>query len=118
MTLLASARAASPKCYAILLLSMFDCLLETGVRNENRCSHLKAWLGRPDVRARFGVSNRIGNYTFCSLSVNAGLKLNQDTLRLCYLYVAELLERGIHVLIYAGALSSLSGRRSIFKFSL
>ncbi|KAH7098173.1 peptidase S10, serine carboxypeptidase [Auriculariales sp. MPI-PUGE-AT-0066] len=57
--------------------------------------HISNWLDRPEVRANLGVSPKIGNFSSCSPS-------NQDGLHSSKLYVAELLERGIRVLVYVG----------------
>ena len=64
--------------------------------------HINTWLDRPDIRAKLGVADHIGNFSSCSPSVGAGFRLHQDRLHTSQAYVAELLERGVRVLIYAG----------------
>ncbi|KAH7100866.1 peptidase S10, serine carboxypeptidase [Auriculariales sp. MPI-PUGE-AT-0066] len=64
--------------------------------------HINAWLDRPDIRVKLGVADSIGNFSSCSPSVGAGFRLHQDRLHTSYANVAELLERGVRVLIYVG----------------
>ena len=49
-----------------------------------------------------GVSDKIGNFSSCSGKVGAAFERNLDGLHSSKDYVAELLERGVRVLVYVG----------------
>jgi len=55
-----------------------------------------------------GVSNSVGNFSSCSDDVGFAFDRNLDIVRPAKSYVAELLERGIPVLVYVGTLAPLS----------
>jgi len=53
----------------------------------------------------FSVSESIGNFSSCSDDVGFAFYRNLDIVRPAKSYVAELLERGIPVLVYVGTLA-------------
>ena len=55
-----------------------------------------------------GVSESIGNFSSCSDDVGFAFDRNLDIVRPAKSYVAELLERGVRVLVYVGTLARLS----------
>ena len=60
------------------------------------------YLNRPDVRKLLSVEIQ-GNFTGCSMDVNAGFNARLDKFAMpSHYYVAGLLDRGIPILIYAG----------------
>ncbi|KIJ51018.1 hypothetical protein M422DRAFT_65598 [Sphaerobolus stellatus SS14] len=61
------------------------------------------FLNRPETRAALGVDENLGNYTGCSSDVMKAFVSHLDRFsHKAQFYVAELLERGIDVLIYVG----------------
>ncbi|CAD6907142.1 unnamed protein product [Tilletia controversa] len=67
---------------------------------------IKAYLDRPDVRELIGAASlsQIGNFTTCNWDVNSGFARSGDVFVDNVGYISGLLERGIRVLIYVGAL--------------
>lgn len=64
---------------------------------------IASYLDRPEVRDVLGVPSNIGNFSGCSDIVGSNFNKHMDKWRLpAQLYVAELLERGIPILLYAG----------------
>ncbi|GJJ07710.1 hypothetical protein Clacol_001915 [Clathrus columnatus] len=64
---------------------------------------IASYLDLPHVRDTLGVPSNIGNFSGCSDIVGNNFNKHMDKWRLpAQLYVAELLERGIPILIYAG----------------
>ncbi|EJD36685.1 peptidase S10, serine carboxypeptidase [Auricularia subglabra TFB-10046 SS5] len=64
--------------------------------------HIREYLDQPHVRKNLGVHKAIGNFSSCSSTVGTGFHQHQDGLHLSAPYVAELLQRGVRVLIYVG----------------
>ncbi|KIJ51025.1 hypothetical protein M422DRAFT_59045 [Sphaerobolus stellatus SS14] len=61
------------------------------------------FLNKPEIREQLGVDAAAGNFTSCSNSVGSAFRRTQDEWsQYAQYYVAELLERGIKVLIYVG----------------
>jgi cathepsin A (carboxypeptidase C) len=57
----------------------------------------------PATRQILGVDTSVGNFTNCSPEVGNAFQRNMDAVsHQTQFYVAELLERGIRVLIYVG----------------
>lgn len=66
-------------------------------------SEIASYLNSPGVRDTLGVPSDVGNFTGCSDIVGSNFNKHMDKWRLpAQLYVAELLERNIPILIYAG----------------
>lgn len=65
-------------------------------------SDLQVFLNQDWVRKEIGVEPSLGNFTWISTDVNSGFWASGDPLYQNSHYVAELLERGVRVLIYAG----------------
>ena len=65
-------------------------------------SDISTYLDQPLLRKSLGVDESIGNFTSCSNAVGAAFGRTQDVAYPTYLYVAQLLERGIKVLVYVG----------------
>ncbi|WWD22404.1 hypothetical protein CI109_106895 [Kwoniella shandongensis] len=63
---------------------------------------INKYLDLPDVRAAIGVDKSVGNFTSCSNEVNQAFGASQDATGQTWLYVAQLLERGIRILNYVG----------------
>ncbi|THH05832.1 hypothetical protein EW145_g4513 [Phellinidium pouzarii] len=61
------------------------------------------YLNSASVRLELGVDSDFGNFTSVSYAVNGRFWASGDPLHQTQLYVAELLARGVKVLIYAGA---------------
>lgn len=76
--------------------------------SANSDVHLARWLddylNRDYVRTELGVDPSAGNFSSISFEVNTAFWLSGDLFFSTELYVAEILERGIKVLIYAGTL--------------
>ncbi|KZV85984.1 serine carboxypeptidase [Exidia glandulosa HHB12029] len=64
--------------------------------------HISTFLDKPSTRATLGIPEHIGNFTSCSREVGAAFRTDQDGLRGSAAYVAELLQRGVRVLVYVG----------------
>lgn len=54
------------------------------------------------MRTELGVEPSFGNYSGTAWDVNSAFHANGDLLHTNQVYVSELLERGVRVLIYAG----------------
>lgn len=65
-------------------------------------SDLQVFLNQEWVRKEIGVEPSLGNFTWISWDVNSAFWASGDPLYQNSHYVAELLERGVRVLIYAG----------------
>jgi len=63
---------------------------------------MEAYLNREDIRQEIGVDDAAGNYSMMSLAVNQAFWAAGDPFYQNQHYVAELLERGVRVLIYVG----------------
>lgn len=62
------------------------------------------YLNQPEVRAQLGVDPTVSNYSSCSNKVGRAFRIAFDEYAVqAEYYVAELLERGINVLIYVGS---------------
>lgn len=60
-------------------------------------------LNSPNVRAMVGVNEaRVGPWTMCNMTVNTAFSESGDVARSVSSYVADLLDNGLRVLIYAG----------------
>ncbi|KAF9527152.1 serine carboxypeptidase [Crepidotus variabilis] len=67
-------------------------------------SDIVRYLSRKDVRDQLGVDSSLpSNFSAIGWDVNRAFTLHHDELRPSYLYVAQLLERGVKALIYVGA---------------
>ena len=61
------------------------------------------FLNKPETRELLGVDPAVGNYSTCSNTVGRAFWGNQDEWsHYAQHYVAELLERGVKVLVYVG----------------
>lgn len=71
------------------------------------------YLNRPDIRATLGVDDAAGNYSTSSRAVGAAFWSHLDKYAVpTQEYVSQLLDRGVRVLIYAGAFyHAMSGIR-------
>ncbi len=65
-------------------------------------SDLEAFLNQDWVQKEIGVEFYTGNFSLIAMGVNAAFWATGDALYQNSHYVAELLERGVRVLIYAG----------------
>lgn len=65
-------------------------------------SYITDYLNQPWVREEIGIDPSARNFTPVSWDVNTGFEKAGDALHQTEFYVAELLERGVRVLIYAG----------------
>ena len=65
-------------------------------------SYFEVYLNRKDIRKTLGIDESFGNYSQISLEVNSAFWAAGDGFHQTQHYVAELLERGVRVLIYAG----------------
>ncbi|KAF9527913.1 serine carboxypeptidase [Crepidotus variabilis] len=66
--------------------------------------HIAKYLSSDKVRAQLGVDPVVPqNFSACSLDVGMSFSLSMDMAQPTYLYVAQLLERGVKALIYVGA---------------
>ncbi len=63
---------------------------------------MEAYLNRKHIRQEIGVDEAAGNYSMMSLAVNQAFWAAGDPFYQNQHYVAELLERGVRVLIYVG----------------
>jgi len=64
---------------------------------------IAGFLNKPDTRELLGVDESVTNYTGCSPQVMTAFVSHQDRFsQMAQFYVAEVLERGIDVLIYVG----------------
>jgi len=74
--------------------------------SETRCyseeSFLQDFLNQGWVQSELGIDSNASNFSLWSDNVNAAFYASGDALYDVSPYVAELLERGIRVLIYAG----------------
>ena len=60
------------------------------------------FLNKEWVRQLLGIDHKVGNFSAMALDVNGAFWKKGDPFHQNQLYVAELLERGVKVLIYAG----------------
>lgn len=75
--------------------------LEIGISLLDRT--ITNYLNQPEVRAQLGVDPSVRNYSSCSNKVGRDFNIAFDEYAVhAEYYVAELLERGINVLIYVG----------------
>lgn len=65
--------------------------------------YIREYLDDPDIRAALNVSPSLGKFNSCSNDVGAAFEATMDEYHPSDSYVAELLERGIRVLVYVGA---------------
>jgi hypothetical protein len=65
-------------------------------------SYITDYLNKPETRELLNVDSSAGNFTSCSDKVATAFNQNLDMYHQTQFYVAELLERGIKVLIYVG----------------
>ncbi|KAK4684296.1 hypothetical protein P7C73_g5896, partial [Tremellales sp. Uapishka_1] len=63
---------------------------------------IKTYLDLPDVRGLLGVSVKRDNWSSCDDGVNRAFGMSLDSTAQTWLYVTQLLERGIRILNYAG----------------
>lgn len=67
--------------------------------------HISSLLNQQATRDVLGIPSTLGNFTSCSNIVSRNFASHLDKWRLpAQLYVAQLLERGIRVLLYEGEL--------------
>jgi len=64
--------------------------------------YISRYLDHPEVRDLLGVEKSLGNFSIISQDVFKAFSESGDLFHQNQLYVAELLERGVRVLIYAG----------------
>lgn len=64
------------------------------------------YLNRPDVREMLGADDRAGSFQTCNLTLFDRFEEGLDKFHTAQPYVAQLLERGIRVLMYVGEPSS------------
>lgn len=64
--------------------------------------YIREYLDDPDIRAALNVSPSLGKFNSCSNDVGAAFEATMDEYHPSDSYVAELLERGIRVLVYVG----------------
>ncbi|PCH38418.1 serine carboxypeptidase [Wolfiporia cocos MD-104 SS10] len=88
-------------------LNPFDITKECEPEDNGVCysvvRDIEAYLSRPDVRATLGVDRAIpANFSAINFEVNAAFWAAQDQWFQNQLYIAELLERGVKALIFAG----------------
>jgi cathepsin A (carboxypeptidase C) len=62
------------------------------------------YLNLPDVRKVLGVDKGTHKWESCDNAVGEGFHLNLDQVGQTWLYVSQLLERGVRILNYAGEL--------------
>ena len=65
-------------------------------------NHIANYLNRPETRKMLGVSKKVDSFRGCSDTVGIDFYEHVDRLRQTALYVEQLLERGIRVLVYVG----------------
>ncbi|KAF9516920.1 hypothetical protein BS47DRAFT_1375810 [Hydnum rufescens UP504] len=70
--------------------------------------YISEYLDKPEVRRTLGVDQSIGNFTSCNNVVGAAFGRRLDSAHRTHHYVAQLLERGLRVLIYVGEIVSTS----------
>lgn len=63
---------------------------------------MEAYLNRKHIRQEIGADEAAGNYSMISWTVNSAFWAHGDALHQNQHYVAELLERGVRVLVYVG----------------
>ena len=63
---------------------------------------MEKYLNREDIRREIGADEAAGNYSMMSVPVNFAFWAKGDPFHQNQHYVAELLERGVRVLIYVG----------------
>ena len=77
-----------------------------GLTSNDR--YIEEYLDQTWIREELGIDPLFGNFSAVSMDVLQSLWRNGDNLHQTELYVAQLLERGIRVLIYAGTLDWIS----------
>jgi len=65
-------------------------------------SWIDVYLNNPTTRSTLGIDPSFGNYTSASREISEAFNLSGDLMHQNQLYIAELLHKGIRVLIYAG----------------
>lgn len=70
--------------------------------SNNGTTDIAAYLDQPSIRELLGVDSTIGPFISCSRPVGEAFFAHLDRYQPTTYYVAELLERGVKVLIYAG----------------
>ena len=90
--------------------------VKTAGSDMNR--YIEEYLDQPWVRKELGIDPLFGNFSAVSMDVLQSLWRNGDNLHQTELYVAQLLERGIRVLIYAGTLDWISNWVSCERWML
>lgn len=65
---------------------------------KQRSDKIRAYLDLPDVRETLGVEHISGNWSSCAPSVGRAFGASLDASAQTWIYVANLLERGIRVL--------------------
>lgn len=72
----------------------------------NETAKMDVYLNLPDVRSLFGIDKDAGKWSGISWDVNTAFRMQLDNQEPTWLYVAQLLERGVRVLnvrlIYRG----------------
>ncbi|CCA73427.1 related to PRC1-carboxypeptidase y, serine-type protease [Serendipita indica DSM 11827] len=109
-----SCAAASEACDAELAapfwssgLNPYDISKECdGPIEETLCypitKHIAKYLNLPETRKMLGVSKNVHTFRGCSDAVGIDFQSHLDGMRQTALYVEQLLERGVRVLIYVG----------------
>ena len=77
-------------------------------------SDVSQYLDKPEVRRILGVDQSIGNFSSCSGSVGAAFDSRLDSAHPTHHYVAQLLERGIRILIYVGKIVIIPRTRILY----
>ncbi|KLO18953.1 alpha/beta-hydrolase [Schizopora paradoxa] len=65
-------------------------------------AYMESYLNRKHIRQEIGADEAAGNYSMISWKVNSAFWAHGDALYQNQHYVAELLERGVRVLVYVG----------------
>lgn len=71
---------------------------------DHLSKRINKYLDLPEVRKKLGVDKSVGDFESCNGQVGAAFNYALDNTGQTWLYVTQLLERGIRVLNYAGTL--------------
>ena len=85
---------------------------------ENIYRYIEEFLNRKWVRKELGIDSAAGNFSGISWPVNQAFWATGDPLHQTEHYVAQLLERGIKVLIYAGTYDFICNWVGIERWTL
>ena len=87
-------------------------------RAPDKYRYIEEYLDQTWIREELGIDPLFGNFSAVSMDVLQSLWRNGDNLHQTELYVAQLLERGIRVLIYAGTLDWIANWVSCERWML